>query len=396
MPFSQRSRRADRAADLAAVVHAHGRARRAGDRGRHERHASASTPSSCDARLPRLDGEHPPLVHLAPAVVGPPAPGLVPRRGDLRRRSTAPRGRGLGARPRRARHVVLERAVAVRDARLARARRPSCARSTRPTCSSTARDIIFLWVARMIMMGLEFTGEVPFADVHVHSIIQAPDGRRMSKSLGTGIDPLDLIDGGPAAARCSTAAVGRLPGLRRRRACAGGCWRCPPARTCSFSRGEGRPGPAAGQQAVERVAADPAAASAPTRARRSTRRTVEDRWILSRLERAQGRGRRADRRATTSPTRRSGCTTSSTASCATGTWSSSSRGCARASRRSQRRCCTCSTETLALAHPMIPFVTEEIYVVRPRRRGAAGGARRRRRRRSERGRRAGRGGARAA
>ncbi|HEY3726412.1 MAG TPA: valine--tRNA ligase [Solirubrobacteraceae bacterium] len=61
----------------------------------------------------------------------------------------------------------------------------------------TARDIVFLWVARMIMMGLEFTGQIPFADVYVHSIIQAPDGRRMSKSLGTGIDPLDLIEGGP-------------------------------------------------------------------------------------------------------------------------------------------------------------------------------------------------------
>jgi valyl-tRNA synthetase len=61
----------------------------------------------------------------------------------------------------------------------------------------TARDIIFLWVARMIMMGLEFTGQIPFSDVYVHSIIQAPDGRRMSKSLGTGVDPLDLINGGP-------------------------------------------------------------------------------------------------------------------------------------------------------------------------------------------------------
>ncbi|MBK5230034.1 MAG: valine--tRNA ligase, partial [Thermoleophilia bacterium] len=59
---------------------------------------------------------------------------------------------------------------------------------------STARDIIFLWVARMIMMGLEFVGEVPFDDVYIHSVIQAPDGRRMSKSLGTGIDPLEQID----------------------------------------------------------------------------------------------------------------------------------------------------------------------------------------------------------
>jgi len=59
---------------------------------------------------------------------------------------------------------------------------------------STARDIIFLWVARMIMMGLEFVGEIPFDDVYIHSVIQAPDGRRMSKSTGTGIDPLQMID----------------------------------------------------------------------------------------------------------------------------------------------------------------------------------------------------------
>ena len=62
---------------------------------------------------------------------------------------------------------------------------------------STARDILFLWVARMVMLGLRFTGEIPFADVYIHSVIQAPDGRRMSKSLGTGVDPLALIDGGP-------------------------------------------------------------------------------------------------------------------------------------------------------------------------------------------------------
>src|SRR3954470_868581 len=62
---------------------------------------------------------------------------------------------------------------------------------------STARDILFLWVARMVMMGLEFTDNIPFEHVYIHSVIQAPDGRRMSKSLGTGIDPLDLIAGGP-------------------------------------------------------------------------------------------------------------------------------------------------------------------------------------------------------
>ena len=61
----------------------------------------------------------------------------------------------------------------------------------------TARDILYLWVARMVFMGLEFAGDIPFEDVYVHSVVQAPDGRRMSKSLGTGIDPLALIDGGP-------------------------------------------------------------------------------------------------------------------------------------------------------------------------------------------------------
>jgi valyl-tRNA synthetase len=59
---------------------------------------------------------------------------------------------------------------------------------------TTAREIIFLWVARMVMMGIEFAGDVPFKDVYVHPVVQAPDGRRMSKSLGTGIDPLDEID----------------------------------------------------------------------------------------------------------------------------------------------------------------------------------------------------------
>ncbi len=62
---------------------------------------------------------------------------------------------------------------------------------------STGRDILFLWVARMVMMGLRFADDIPFEHVYVHSIIQAPDGRRMSKSLGTGIDPLALIEGGP-------------------------------------------------------------------------------------------------------------------------------------------------------------------------------------------------------
>ena len=59
--------------------------------------------------------------------------------------------------------------------------------------NSTAREIIRLWVNRMIWSGLELMGDVPFTDVIIHSTVLAPDGRRMSKSLGTGIDPLELI-----------------------------------------------------------------------------------------------------------------------------------------------------------------------------------------------------------
>jgi valyl-tRNA synthetase len=59
--------------------------------------------------------------------------------------------------------------------------------------NSTAREIIRLWENRMIWTGLELMGDVPFTDVIVHSTILAADGRRMSKSLGTGVDPLDLI-----------------------------------------------------------------------------------------------------------------------------------------------------------------------------------------------------------
>src|SRR6266542_4275938 len=59
---------------------------------------------------------------------------------------------------------------------------------------STGRDINFLWVSRMIWAGIELMGEAPFHDVNYHSMILAADGRRMSKSLGTGVDPTDLID----------------------------------------------------------------------------------------------------------------------------------------------------------------------------------------------------------
>jgi valyl-tRNA synthetase len=133
---------------------------------------------------------------------------------------------------------------------------------------STARDILFLWVARMVMMGLEFTGEVPFSDVNVHSVIQAPDGRRMSKSLGTGIDPLEEIDAhGADAVRFGLLAMSSTQDVR-------------------YSSEKVRQGQAlanklfnAARYVLGNVVASTDAAPRPT--------TVHDRWILSRLQAAK-------------------------------------------------------------------------------------------------------------
>ncbi len=131
----------------------------------------------------------------------------------------------------------------------------------------TARDIIFLWVARMIMMGLRFTGEVPFADVYVHAVIQASDGRRMSKSLGTGIDPIEEIDAhGADAVRFGLLAMSSTQDVR-------------------YSREKVKQGERLANKLFNAARfvllslGDGAAAAAP----RPT--AVEDRWILSRLAR---------------------------------------------------------------------------------------------------------------
>jgi valyl-tRNA synthetase len=224
----------------------------------------------------------------------------------------------------------------------------------------TARDIIFLWVARMVMMGLEFTHQVPFDDVHIHAVIQAPDGRRMSKSLGTGIDPLDLIEGGPRPPVFE--AGGEFPAYGAD-ALRWGLLAMASSQDVKFAEDK----VAQGLQLTNKLwnasrliltGVDPPARAAP----RPT--TVEDRWILSRLWRAQGEVSGRIERYDFShaalalydfiygelcdwylelvkPRLRAG------------------------ELDLQATLLYVLRETLAIAHPMIPFVTEEIYAYIP-------------------------------
>ncbi len=76
----------------------------------------------------------------------------------------------------------------------------------------TAYDIITFWVSKMIFMGQEFMGEVPFPDVFIHGLVRDAQGRKMSKSLGNGIDPLEIIDKYGADALRFALASGNSPG----------------------------------------------------------------------------------------------------------------------------------------------------------------------------------------
>ena len=142
---------------------------------------------------------------------------------------------------------------------------------------STGRDILFLWVARMVMLGIEFTGDVPFADVYNHSTILAPDGRRMSKSLGTGIDPLEVIDQhGADGTRFGLLAMSSTQDVR-------------------FSEEKVAQGRQlanklfnASRLVLLRAAPDVVIPDGPLRPE-----TVEDAWILSRLQRAEAETARA-------------------------------------------------------------------------------------------------------
>jgi valyl-tRNA synthetase len=217
----------------------------------------------------------------------------------------------------------------------------------------TARDIINLWVARMLMTGLEFLGEPPFTDVYIHSVIQAPDGRRMSKSLGTGIDPLELIDAyGADATRygllkmSSTQDVRFAPGaIEEGRGLANKIWNA--ARLILLN---------AAPDARPRAGAD----------------EPVDRWILSRLRTVTEEvtastrptpSRRRPRSSTGSSGTRSATGTSRRSRCAsTGTTT-------RPGGRRPRPALYVLERVLGLLHPAMPFVTEEIWSFLPGERG---------------------------
>jgi valyl-tRNA synthetase len=150
---------------------------------------------------------------------------------------------------------------------------------------TTAREILFLWVARMIMTGIEFAGDVPFRDVYVHAVIQARDGRRMSKSLGTGIDPLVEIDvHGADALRFGLLAMSSTQDVRFSDAkvqqgadLANKLWNAGRLilLNCKFQQDQSLTDTPQGQASAAVGGGTP----------RPEPLRVEDRWILSRLER---------------------------------------------------------------------------------------------------------------
>ena len=177
------------------------------------------------------------------------------------------------------------------------------------------------------MMGLEFTGEIPFSRVNVHTVIQAPDGRRMSKSLGTGIDPMQLIEGGPRPP--VFAEGGDFPAYGAD-AVRWGLLAISSSQDVRFNEERVAQGRQlanklynASRLVLLRVPEDVDAPRRPRRRRRRSRTAGSSRACRP----PSADVARGDRRLRLPRGRAAASTTSSTASCATGTSSCSSRAC---------------------------------------------------------------------
>ena len=147
--------------------------------------------------LPR---EHPGLVRLAAALVGPPDPGVAPPRRAHRRgarEAVGPRA-GVGAGRRRARHLVQLSALWPFSTQGWPEATDALKKFYPASDLETGYDILFFWVARMMMFGLHFMGEVPFRRVLLSGLIVDETGDKMSKVKGNVIDPLDLIEARPS------------------------------------------------------------------------------------------------------------------------------------------------------------------------------------------------------
>lgn len=75
----------------------------------------------------------------------------------------------------------------------------------------TGWDILFFWVARMVFFGIQFTGQMPFKEVYCHPMVRDAYGRKMSKSLGNVIDPIDVINGATLEKLAADLKMGNLP-----------------------------------------------------------------------------------------------------------------------------------------------------------------------------------------